>query len=231
MEKRMKLLRYVFCLLVISNFSYADDDIRRISVTGKSTITLEAQYSIIHTSVKRVSPGIDQSYKDLNQTLFVLFEKLKGVGLSDKDIVKSIITQGSEFRWERNSKKHIGYYSSSNVQLRVNDLSLLPRIYSELSKHNSVTINSTEYGRNDEFEIRNKEFKKALVAAKAKAETMAETLDVKVGPVLQISEMGSGGIIKREAYANVARMAPRETGGTFGSVKISAMVAVEFELK
>lgn len=227
----MRILRYVFCLLVISSYAYAGDEIRRITVTGKSTVTLEAQYSIIHTSVKRVSPEIDKSYKDLNQTLFGIFEKLKGIGLSDKEIIKSIITQGSEFRWERNSKKHIGYYSSSNVQLRVNDLSLLPHIYSELSKHNSITINSTEYGRNDEFEKRNSEFKKALIAAQTKAQTMAETLNVKIGPVLRIEEIGSGGIAPRKAYANVARMATRETGGTFGSVEITAMVAVEFELK
>jgi uncharacterized protein YggE len=231
MEKRMSILRYVVCLLLISNLAYAGDEIRRVSVTGKPTITLEAPYSIIHTSVKRVSPEIDKSHKDLNQTLFMLFEKLKGIGLSDKEIVKSIISQGSEFRWERNTKKLIGYYSSSNVQLRVNNLSLLPRIYSELSKHNSVTINSTEYGRNDEFEKRNEEFKKALVAAKTKAHTMAETLDVKVGPVIRIEEIGSGGTAPRQAYANVARAPIRETGGSFGSVKISAMVAVEFELK
>jgi uncharacterized protein YggE len=100
-----------------------------------------------------------------------------------------------------------------------------------LSKHNSITISATEYGRNDEFEKRNSEFKKALIAAKSKAQTMVETLDVKLGQVLRIEEMGSGGIISKNAYVSVARAPVRETGGTFGSVKIDAMVVVEFELE
>ncbi len=227
----MKALCFIFCLLATSTHAYADNNTRKISVIGKSTTTLEAQYSIIHFLVKRVNPEMDKSYQDLNQTLSGIIKKLKGIGLTDKEMVKSIITQGPEFTWERNSKKHVGYFSSSNVQLRVNDLSLLPHIYNELSQHNSITISTTEYGRNDEFEKRNEEFKKALVAAKSKAKIMAETLEVKVGPVLRIEEIGSGAITTKNTYANVARSLVRETGGTFGSVKITATVAVEFELK
>lgn len=227
----MKKLSFIFCLLVVATFAYAEGDVRKIVVTGKSTATLEAQYSIIHISVKRVNPEMDRSYRDLNQTLSVIIDKLKSIGLSDKEITKSIITQGSEYSWERNSRKHIGYYSSSNLQLRVNNLGSLPAIYNELSKHNSITIQSTEYGRNDEFKKRDEEFKKALIAAKSKAQTMAKTLEVKLGPVLRIEEIGSRGVITKAAYANVARAPIRETGGTFGSVEIRAMVAVEFELK
>ncbi len=225
----MKALKIVLFLLVISNLAYADDDMSKISVTGKSKVTLEAEYSIIHAEIKVVKKEMDKSYKGLQQTLSTVIENIKKIGLSDKEITKSIIRQGSEYTWKNNSREHLGYYSTSNMQLRINDLNKLHLIYNELSKYDSLTIHWTEYGRNDEFKKRNAEFKKALLSAKEKALLMAKCLDAEVGPVFRIQEMSSQNIMTRNLYENQATTA--RSGGTFGSVDIVATVLVEFELE
>ena len=209
--------------------AFADDNVRKITVTGESKAALEAQYSTIHAEIKHVSKGMDQSYTELQQTLSKVIENLKKLGLSDKDIVKPVITQGSEYSWENSSRVHLGYYSATHMEVKVNDLALLPEVYNELSKYDSLTISGTEYGRNDQVEKINEELKKALWVAKQKAQVMADSLNTKLGPVFRIQEISSNTILQPVAYEK--RMAGENSGGTFGSVDILATVSVEFYLE
>ena len=225
----MKPLKLLLFICLLPNLVYANDELRKVSVTGKSEITLDAQYSIINFELKFVRKDIDQSYQGLQQTLATVVGNLKKIGLSDKEITKSIIRQGSEYSWQNNSRVHIGYYSSSSVRLRVNDIDKIHVVYNELSKYDSLTIHSTEYGRNDEFERRNEEFRKALLAAKEKAEFMAGTLNASVGPVIRIQEESVGNFFTGSVYRNQAES--DQVGGTFGAVAITATVKVDFELK
>ncbi|MDH3973805.1 MAG: SIMPL domain-containing protein [Deltaproteobacteria bacterium] len=225
----MKVLKILFILLVFSNTAFAGDNIRKISVTGKSKVSLDAQYSIIHTELKYVKKTVDESYKELQKGLSAIIENLNKVGLTNQVITKSLIMQGEEKRWENKSWVHVGYYSSCNIQLRINNLSKLPSIYKELSRYNALAINSTDYGRNDEFERRNEGFKKALLAAKEKALLMAKSLNAEVGPVFNIHEISVENYASKKLYSNYR--SEESSGSTYGSVDITATVAVEFELQ
>ncbi len=225
----MRIFKILICLLIFSPPAFAGDAGGKISVTGNSKITLEAQYSIIRAELRYVHGEIDTSYQNLQHTLAEIINHLKQLGLTDKEITKSIIRQGSEYAWKNNSRVHKGFYSSCNMQIRVNDIANIHQVYNQLSKYNLLSINGTEYGRNDTESLRNNEYKKALLAARKKAELMAATLGVQTGEVINILESGA------QSIAPVALLradaAPAQPGGTFGSVTVSAHVMVEFELK
>ncbi len=224
----MRIIPLILLFLIISTPAIATEN-KIITVSGHSTITLEAQYSIIHADLKYVHDEIDTSYTNLQQILIDVIKNLKKLGLTDKDITKSIIRQGSEHSWKNNSRIHTGFYSSTSLQFRVNDISSLHRIYRELAKFNLLSITTTEYGRNDVEELQNIEFTKALQKARKKATLMAASLDAKRGPVIKITEStlspGSPMVLMRSDAA------PQKAGGTFGSVEISAMVLVNFALE
>ncbi len=228
-EVFMRIFKILICLLIFSSPVLAGDAAGKISVTGSSEITLEAQYSIIRAELRYVHGEIETSYQNLQQTLADIINQLKQLGLTDKEITKSIVRQGSEYAWKNNSRVHTGFYSSCNMQIRVNDIANIHQVYNQLSKYNLLSIRGTTYGRNDTDNIRNNEYKKALLAARKKAELMAATLGVTTGLVINIIESGV------QTIAPVALLkadaAPAQPGGTFGSVTISAHVVVEFELK
>lgn len=226
----------LFCLIIFLSFNaFAAEDIRKITVTGKSEITLDAQLAIIQVEIKQVNKEMSQSFSNLSKTIEKLTNGLIGAGLTDKEIKKSLISQGQEHEWENNSNVFKGYYSTCIVTINVNDISKMPGVYLELSNHKNLTILSTVYKRNDEFDIREKEFDKALLAAKKKAEHMAQALNVKIGKVHSIqeesSEYSSPNIYSN--YVAKAKMAEKDDAGfgTTGTIKISATVIVEFELE
>ncbi len=225
----MKLVRILFFLIILSNICYAHDNIRKIHTTGTSKIRVQAQYSIIYTELKFITKQMDTSYNQLNESLFKVIKNLKKIGLTDKEITKSIIRQGAEYKWQNNTKILSGYFSSCTMQLKINDINKLYPVYKELANYNELTIQGTEYGRNDEFKLRNNELKKALYNARKKAELMANTLNEEVGQVLIIRESGSENYNPKNMYLKSETSG--KTGGTFGMIDIFASVSVEFELK
>ena len=99
----MRSLKTVLLFLVIISFPYqtlASEDCRKITVTGKSEIVLDAQYAVIGISIKEVKDEMNQSHAVLIKTTSDLTERLKQIGLSDADIKKSLIKQGKEYSYE-----------------------------------------------------------------------------------------------------------------------------------
>ena len=221
-------------LMLSSSASFAEEakDIRKITVSGKAENTVEAQKAEIDLSIKIVSRDMSQSHAALTRSLSGLEKELKAIGLDEKDIKRSLVLQGAEYNWEKNSNVLKGYYAECFVDVTVNDIREMADVYRILAGHKDLTIQSTEFKRNDEFELRKAEFEKALLAAKKKAEFMAQALGAKAGRVHAIVEGSAETWPMLEGFAK--NMEKRESSGgqtSYGTIKITARVMVEFELE
>lgn len=223
---KISLLALIFILPIRT---YAADYVRTITVTGKSETVVEAQYAIINLGIKHISNEMNQSHDELMKTISKLTTALEKIGLADADIKKSFILQGQEYSWEKDSRVLKGYYSECLIDLYVKDINKIATVYRELANYRSITINGTEYKRNDEFDIRKIEFEKALQAAKKKAEYMARALDRKIGKVYSIQEVSPDNYVVANLYERDKDSGGVKTG--FGNIKISAQVVVVYELE
>jgi len=229
---RLALAAFMFMIPLSASFAEEAKDIRKITVSGKAENTVEAQRAEIGLSIKIVKKEMSQSHEALTGELSKLTKELKAIGLPDKDIRRSLVLQGAEYNWEKESRVLKGYYAECYVDVTVNDISKMADLYRTLSGHKDITIQSTEFKRNDEFELRKAEYEKALLAAKKKAEFMAQALGVKVGRVHSIAEENTENWLEAKPYQNV--MTKDEANGAptnYGTIRISARVLVEFELE
>lgn len=231
MKKVAVFVALFILMMFLSSNVFAVENIRKITVTGKSEITLDAQLAIIQVEIKQVNKSMDKSHSALLENIEKLTRGLKSIGLTDEEIKKSFISQGQERSWEHNSEVFKGYYSKCMTDIHVKDISKMSDVYQVLSDYKNVTIENTDFKRNDEFEIREKEFDKALQAARKKAEHMAQTLNVKIGKVHSIQELSSE-YVSSNIYSNAAykEKAVKDNSG-YGTIKIVASVIVEFELE
>ncbi len=211
-------------------------DTRKITVSGKAENMIEAQRAEVSLSVKIVKKEMSQSHAALTGELSRLAKELIAIGLSDKDIKRSLVLQGAEYNWEKESRVLKGYYAECYVDVSVNDITKMADVYRTLAGHKNITIQSTDFKRNDEFDLRKTEFEKALLTAKKKAEFMAQALGAKIGKVHSIQEVGTENWFETKAYAaNVMEKGELSdlSGGqtNYGTIKITARVMVEFELE
>ena len=207
-------------------------EIDKISVTGKAEVTLQAHNATIYFKVRHLKKSMAESHSKLIATMSDLTKGLKAKGLKDDDIKKSLVLQGKEHTWKDDSYILSGYYSECYMESKINDISRIADVYNELAKYENVSITGTEFKRDDEFEIREAQFKAALLAAKKKAEHMARTLDAQLGKVHTIEEISAGGYWAPQGYSNAVSDSPvSESSAGYGSITISGKVRVEFELR
>ncbi len=227
------LAAFIFMLPLSASFAEEVKDIRKITVSGKAENTLEAQKAEISLSIKIVGREMSQSHAALLRLLSGLEKELTAIGLDAKDIKRSLVLQGAEYNWEKESRILKGYYAECYVDATVNDIKKMADVYRTLALHKDISIEGTEFKRNDEFELRKAEFEKALLAAKKKAEFMAQALGAKVGKVHSIVEESAEAWHVLKGYANMRANKPEKTGEqtSYGTITISASVMVEFELE
>ena len=225
---RMVLLSLIF---ILPSGIFAAENIRKITVTGKSEIVVEAHYAIIQLNIRYVKKEMIQSHNELLKTISELTGDLKNTGIPDTDIKKSLVLQGQKYSWEDNSQVLKGYFSECFIELNIKDINKLDEVYKTLADYRSVSITGTEYRRNDEFEVRKSEFEKALHAARNKAEYMAHALNAKIGKVHSIQESSSDNSLVVNTYANLSEKGATESKSGYGSIKVTALAVVEFELE
>ncbi|MBN1904006.1 MAG: SIMPL domain-containing protein [Deltaproteobacteria bacterium] len=230
----MRTLKTSVLLFIIILFPYqaiASDDIRKITVTGKSEIVMDAHFAVIQLIIRELKDEMGQSHSDLIKTIFDLSGKLKSIGLTDADIKKSLILQGQDYFWKENEKILRGYYSECHIDLYVTNIDKIAFVYKELANFQEISIRSTDFKRNDEFEIRKSEFEKALKAAKLKAEYMTRVLGTQIGKVHTIEEISANDYLRSRVTDNVRSFGSGNDQTGYGTIKIDALVAVVFELE
>lgn len=226
--RSLKIILFFLLLVCFTFQSIAYGDGRKITVTGKSEIVLDADYAVLKVSLKEIGNDMPLSHEALLKSVSDFIKKLKDAGLSGGDIKKSLEKQGKEYAYERNSRYLKGYYSECYIDLYVRKISKLSDVYKVMAGYPDLQIRSTEFKRNDEFEIRKEEYEKALKVARMKAVYMARALDAGIGKVYSIQENNSY-LTRSNSTANIAGSV--DAGSGYGTIKITAQVTVEFELE
>ncbi len=229
----MKTLYFVmFILLLLPQQALCTDSLRTISVSGKSTITLEADYAKIHGQLKIVSTSIEESYVAVTANILEISKTLQKFGITREDIIASVITQGAEYEWRDNTQVLKGYFSACALQIKVNEIKDTFRIHSALSQFPTLDIGNTEYGRKDEYTLQATALKAALKSAEAKARMMAQTLNTELGQVISIREESSMDIpVARPEVLFATRTEDVADITSIGTVAVTGEVSVDFELK
>ena len=104
--RTLKTLVIFFAIILFPYQAIASEDIRKISVTGKSEIVLDAHYAVIQIIIRELKNEMSQSHSDLINTISDLSGKLKSIGLTDDDIKKSLILQGQDYFWKENRQNY-----------------------------------------------------------------------------------------------------------------------------
>lgn len=229
----MKTYTLALFFLVLSVAVVLGEQSRVVSVSGKSTSVLDPHFADISISIEMNAKSVSKCSADLSLIVDSLRKKLISTGLKNEDIVLSSVRQGEKFEWISSSRKKMGYYARTNLNITINEITSLPQYYELLGAFSAITVEYTTYNRTDLFEKRNEEFQKALLLAKKKAEIMALTLNAKVGKVKTITEIQPENYFQRPMYSNSFTVARGDSDSQRkeGSVTVSAQVSVDFFLE
>lgn len=130
--------------------------------------------------------GVSEKHsKIVSQLLKVIESK----GVVKKTIQTSGMSFGENIVYRDRSRVQEGYLASTVISFKLTNFKQYQPLWLALSQINGVSVSGVSYDYKQRIELQNKVRQLALLAAKEKAQAMAETLNLNIGDAISISEI------------------------------------------
>ncbi len=226
-----RLILLAACIGLAGSIYAQNVDLRRkISVSGIAET--EVTPDIIDVSISlqeymdgKTRVGIDQLESQLENAV-------KAAGIPKEDFTVNNVS-GSNYTWQR--KKDPNFLASKQYGLRVHDLDKFNRIMSQLDPKGVQSTYIANYDYSKMPEVKRDLKIKALQAAKEKATYLLNSIDEKLGRVIEIAEESNNAPVmynNRAMYANTisASKVAADSDIDFKKIKLSFQVNAVFEI-
>ena len=188
----------MFTVLVSS----AADNPPHVTVYGTATTSVAIDQMDWKIRISNKEPGLEEVAKAHSSTVQSVLDFLMENDLPEHCIQTSGMEFGEHFVSSKlKGRVRDGYQASSSINFKVTDLSKYKDLWSGISRMKNVSLNGITYNNSKRITHQNETRKKALLAAKEKAETLAITLDSEIGKPLFIEEERFG--YSRNNFNNV----------------------------
>ena len=205
----------------------------RLDIVASGEVTRVSDVAIISAGVQTLAPTATAAIEENAARMERVRAALKRAGIADRDIQTSQISLSPEYRYADNQPPQLtGYRASNTVNVKFRDLKRTGAILDALVKEGanqlngpSLTIDQPE-GAYDEARV------KAIAAGRARADTYARALGMRVVKLLSVSE--SGAMMPAPmpvAYARDAMAASPVTKIDAGEQELQVSVSMSFELQ
>lgn len=206
-----------------------------ISVSSREQVKVEPDMAEIIYSVYSQASDAQTCQTQNNSDLQKVLDLLKELGVEEKSIQTSNYGMSPIYNWE-DGKTVSGY--EMTTQVTVSNIAI-DRVGQILSDSVDVGINSIDevnYMSSKYDEAYQEALAKAVNAAKAKAQAMADAGGCMLGRIINIQEYSSNQVARYNGYSAGAGAAAKEEGAMDmgvmpGEVEIEANIAVEFSIE
>ncbi|MEO1575519.1 MAG: SIMPL domain-containing protein [Pseudomonadota bacterium] len=210
---------------------------RTVTVSGQGEVSVAPDIAIVKLGVEARGSDQKATQREVEQ---VVRDFIAACG--DFDVPKGAIKTAQlnirpEYDWSKgNSRQLIGYYVHRSLEVRLTDISKLGLLMEQATSLGVNQAQSPQLQSSRKDELLREALALAATNARLNAETVATTLDAKVGKVRNISTTNVS-FRPPPQPRMMAAMESRAAGGksgadTFeaGEIKYSADVNVEFDL-
>jgi len=203
----------------------------RLDVTATGEVTRVPDLAIISAGVQTRAATASAALQQAAARMTRVRAALKAAGIADRDIQTSSINLNPDYRYENGQPpKLAGYAASNQLTIRFRDIANAGKIIDALVAEGansisgpSLTIDKPETAM-DEARL------KAIAAGRARAETYARALGMRVVRLVALSENGGGYPGPRVMMQAVERDSSA-TSIEAGEQAVTANLAMTFELQ
>jgi uncharacterized protein YggE len=216
----------------------AMDVVPVLTVSGSGNARVAPDEANVRLGVVAQAPTARAAQDQVNKVANAVLDAILKQGIKAEDIQTSGLSLSPLYSQNRpgaesQAPRITGYQANNTVTVRVNDLTKVgPAIDAGLGA-GANTLDGVEFGlRNDEA-ARAQALADAARAARAKAETLAKALGLRLGEILEVAEGGVS--ISPPPYPRLARMAMAEssmdsTPVSAGQVGVTASVTIRYRI-
>ena len=215
---------------------------RTITVVGRGEVKAKPDVANTNIGVEVTGPTVDAAMEDAQARMASVLSALKQMGIADKDIQ----TSNFSINFERQPQEPkpataqatpgafeppAGFYRVSNmVQVTIRDLTKVGDVLDTAVKAGANNVWGVTFALENTDALEGQAREAAVADAKSRADSLAGLTGVKVGPVVQISEVIGSQPVPMYAMADRAMGGggtPVEPGELTFSTQIQVVYAIQ----
>ncbi|CAL9615892.1 MULTISPECIES: SIMPL domain-containing protein [unclassified Streptomyces] len=198
-----------------------------ISVFGSGTVRVEPSLARLRPAVDVLAASPEQAFRQAGEAVARLREVLRRHGVPDAAVSGSRLGLSSEYGGHGGDRTLLGYRCQASYAVETGALDGLERLVAEVVDAGAHRIDGVEFDVRDKESLLDEARRRAVAAARRKAQVYAEAADARLGPVLHIQDVESEPVAAFRAAAGggpSGALAP-------GAVEVSARVVLGFSLR
>lgn len=227
-----KILLSIGIIFLPAINSIASENQPHVTVYGTATTSVAIDEMNWRIRVSNKDTTLEEVAKAHNSTVQSVLDFLMDNELPEHCIQSSGMEFGENFVTSKlKGRVRSGYQASSNIKFKVTDLSKYKDLWNGISRMENVSLSGISYENSKRIKHQNETRQKALLAAKDKAQKLAETLESKIGKPLFIEEEKFAN--SSNNFSNVyADNQPAIVNDGFapGQIPINVQIKASFEL-
>jgi uncharacterized protein YggE len=205
---------------------------KTINVSGQSKVSATPDFATITLGVVTEDKDAKTAQKANAASMDKVIDSIKALGISEDDIktVNYSINPKYDYNKTTGVSSIIGYSVSNNVSVTVKDIDKTGSVIDAAADSGVNTSSSISFGISNYEDYYNTALKNAVLAAKKKANTVADALDVKLKDPITVNEGGGYNPLTNYAvYDMRAEGLNAATPIQAGSIEITAYVSIVYE--
>lgn len=198
-----------------------------ISVFGSGTVRAEPSFARVRPAVDVLEPSPELAFQRAGEAVARLREVLRRHGVPDAAVSGSRLGLSSEYGGHGEGRTLLGYRCQASYAVETEALDELERLVADVVEAGAHRIDGVEFEVRDRSALLDEARRRAVAAARRKAQVYAEAADARLGPVLHIQDVESEPVAAFRASVGggpPGALAP-------GSVEVSARVVLGFSLR
>ena len=222
----------VMALSLFTSPAFADPHAQpRITVSASSDVTTAPDLATVSAGVVTRGVTAGEAMRENANLMSQVFEQLKSAGLAPRDIQTSQLSLQPKYdRQNRSEPRITGYEARNTVTARTFDLDNVGPMLDALVKAGVNTINGVQFGVRDPKTAQALARDAAIREARAKAQSMATSAGVRLGPLQSLSENSRSGRPQPMMMARSSMAMEADTPIAQGEQTISVTVNMVYEI-
>jgi uncharacterized protein YggE len=225
----------VLVFLPLGSTAMAND--RTVTVSGSGEVSAPPDRAIMTLGVEARGSEQKATQREVEAVVRKFIAACDEFGIAKGSVKTAQLNVRPEYNWRKgNSRELIGYYVHRSLEIKLDDISKLGLVMEEATNLGVNQVQSPRLESSRKDDLLREALAKAAENARLNAQTVATTLDAKVGKVRNISTTnvsfrpppGPRMMAMESRSASVSKSGA-DTFET-GEVKYSADVTVEFDL-
>ena len=184
----MKKIIALFLMLALLLSAAAAET--KITVTGTGETQVSADTAIISLGVSARDKDVLQAQQKVNETIAAIRKALLDNGVEETCINTDYLNIYAIYDYSTDQEELAAYNANSTLAIKVTDISTVGALIDAAFAAGANTLNGITFSASDTEEANAESMKKAVAAAKAKAEVLAETSGLKITGIETIAEGG-----------------------------------------